>query len=106
VNKRLGTSHINVLKDGIRFLLIIFKIGTLYSPLKLFFPLAVGIFTIGLSYYGYTFFTESRFTNMSGLLFSTATLTFLMGLVSEQITQLVYKDVGTEFDNEDSDGGS
>ncbi|MDI9244965.1 glycosyltransferase family 2 protein [Marinobacter sp. CHS3-4] len=92
VEKRVGTSHINIIKDGIRFLLIIFKIGTLYSPLKLFFPLSFLVFFTGLGYYLFTYVTQGRFTNMSALMLTTAILVFLMGLVSEQITQLMYKD--------------
>jgi hypothetical protein len=94
--KRVGKSHIRPLKDGLRFLLIIFKIGTLYSPLKLFFPVSATFFVTGLSYYLYTYFTATRFTNMSALMFTTAVLIFLIGLVSEQITQLIYRplDVG------------
>lgn len=88
--KRIGKSHINLVKDGARFLLIIFKIGVLYSPLKLFFPISLSFLTAGLSYYFYSFFTEGRFTNMSALLLSTSVIVFLMGLVSEQITMLMY----------------
>jgi glycosyltransferase involved in cell wall biosynthesis len=90
--KREGKSHINLVRDGVRFLLIIFKIGTLYSPLKLFFPLSFFGFMTGAGYYLFTYITQSRFTNMSALLFTTAILVFLMGLVSEQITQLMYKE--------------
>ena len=88
--KRKGKSHINILKDGSRFFLIIFKIGTLYSPLKLFFPVSLFIFLMGLGYYIYTYFTDGRFTNMGALLFSVSVLVFLMGLISEQITALMY----------------
>ncbi len=91
-HKRLGKSHIKPVRDGIRFLIIIFKIGTLYAPLKLFGPLSSGFFGLGLVYYIYTFITAGRFTNMGMLLFTTALLIFLIGLVSEQITQLLYKD--------------
>ncbi|MCG8516470.1 MAG: glycosyltransferase family 2 protein [Pseudomonadales bacterium] len=90
-NERDGVSHIRPLHDGIRFLLIIFKIGTLYSPLKLFFPLAFSIFSIGLGYYGFTYYSIGRFTNMSALMFTTALIVFMVGLVSEQITALMYK---------------
>ncbi|MGC2165903.1 MAG: glycosyltransferase family 2 protein [Gallionella sp.] len=90
--KRVGNSHMRIMRDGVRFLLIIFKIGTLYSPLKLFFPISVSFFTMGCGYYIYTFVTQNRFTNMSTVLFITSILVFLMGLISEQITQLVYKD--------------
>lgn len=89
--QRVGKSHIKPLQDGVRFLLIIFKIGTLYSPLKIFVPLAFLIFSVGLSYYGYTYFTESRFTNMSALMFTTSLTIFMVGLVSEQITSLMYR---------------
>ena len=92
--QREGKSHIKPIQDGIRFLLIIFKIGTLYSPLKLFVPLAFALFSLGLGYYGYTFTTAGRFTNMSALLFTTSLTIFLVGLVSEQITALMYRDIG------------
>ncbi len=88
--KRIGNSHIQPIRDGIRFMMIIFKIGTLYAPLKLFGPLSVAFFLLGISYYLYTFSTAGRFTNMGVLLFTTALLIFLIGLVSEQITQLLY----------------
>lgn len=87
---RLGKSHIKLIRDGVRFLLIIFKIGTLYAPLKLFGSLSLGFFLLGLSYYTYTFVTAGRFTNMGVLLFITSLFIFLIGLVSEQITQLLY----------------
>ena len=89
---RIGKSHIRVVRDGIRFFLIIFKIGTLYSPLKLFIPLSVAFFLTGLGYYLYTYFSFHRFTNMSATLFITAIQVFLMGLVSEQISALNYKE--------------
>jgi glycosyltransferase involved in cell wall biosynthesis len=90
--KREGKSHINQLKDGMRFFLIIFKIGTLYSPLKIFVPIAAGFFGLGVAYYLYTFFNFHTFTNMSAVLFITAVIVFLIGLVSEQVTTLIYKD--------------
>lgn len=90
--KRVGSSHIRIVRDGLRFALIILKIGTLYSPFKLFLPVSAGFFTLGLGYYIYTFVASGRFTNMSALLFITAVLAFLIGIVSEQITVLVYKD--------------
>ena len=89
--KRSGKSHINPLKDGIRFLLIIFKVGTLYSPLKLFLPISLVVFITGLAYYGYTCITMTGFTNMSALMFTTSLIIFMVGLVSEQITALMYK---------------
>src|SRR5262249_41513582 len=89
--KRVGKSHIRPLQDGLRFLLIIFKVGTLYSPLKLFCPVSAAFFLAGLANYVYTYVTAERFTNMSALMFTTSVLVFLIGLVSEQITQLIYR---------------
>ena len=90
--KRIGKSHINLFRDGARFLIIIFKIATLYSPLKLFLPISLMHFLIASGYYFYTYITYSRFTNMSALLFVASILIFLIGLVSEQITALLYKE--------------
>lgn len=92
VARRVGSgSHIRPLKDGLRFLLIIFRIATLYSPLKLFAPIGLAFGLLGTGYYGYTYVTEQRFTNMSMLLLSAAVIIFLIGLVSEQITSLTYR---------------
>lgn len=88
-----GKSHIRPVRDGVRFLLIIIKIGTLYSPLKLFLPVSGGFFLTGVSYYLYTYLSFGRFTNMSALLFISSILTFLIGIVSEQISALHYKDI-------------
>lgn len=92
VSKRIGKSHINLLRDGIRFLLIIFKIGTLFSPMKIFAPVALLMFLLATAWYGWTFATIHRFTNMSALLYTGSVITFMMGLISEQITALMYKD--------------
>jgi glycosyltransferase involved in cell wall biosynthesis len=96
VARRIGRSHIRPLRDGIRFLLIIFKIATLYSPLKLFVPASLVFFLVGIGYYLYTFLTMHRLTNMSVLLFSASVIVFLIGLISEQITSLMYRSVRDE----------
>lgn len=90
--KRIGTSHIHPVKDGVRFFLIIFKIATLFSPLKMFLPIAVLLFLTATAWYAYTLLSIGRFTNMSALLYTGSIMVFLMGLISEQITALMYKD--------------
>lgn len=94
VAPRLGKSHINLLRDGVRFFLIIFKIGTLYSPLKVYFPMAIFVSGLGILNYLVANFTSGtiRFTNMSTLLILAGMIIFLMGLLSEQLTNLQYKD--------------
>lgn len=87
---RVGKSHIRPIRDGVRFMVIIFKIATLYSPLKIFLPISGLFFITGLGYYAYTFATVGRFTNMSMLVFSASVIVFLIGLISEQITALTY----------------
>ena len=90
VAKRIGKSHIRPIRDGVRFMVIIFKIATSYSPLKIFLPISAGFFATGLGWYVYTFLTMGRFTNMSMLLLSASVIVFLIGLISEQITALTY----------------
>ena len=94
VSPRLGSSHINVLRDGVRFFLIIFKIGTLYSPLKVYFPVAVLLSGLGVINYFVAAMASGgwRFTNMSTLLILTGVIVFLMGLLAEQLTNLQYKE--------------
>ena len=91
LKKRIGISHIKPIKDGLKFILIIFKVGTLYTPLKLFVPISFIFFVAGIGHYMYTFMTQNRFTNMSTLLLIISILIFLIGLVSEQLTVLMYR---------------
>ncbi|EQD31633.1 glycosyl transferase, family 2, partial [mine drainage metagenome] len=93
--RRANQSHLHPMKDGVKFLLIIFRIGILYSPLKIFLPISLSLFLLGLLRYGYTYFTADLLTNMSVLLWITSVLTFLIGLVSEQITSLLYRETGS-----------
>lgn len=87
---RLGRSHIRPLHDSLRFFIIIFRVGTLYSPLKLFLPVSALFFLLGIGRYVYTYTHYGTFTNMSALLLATSVLIFLIGLISEQITNLVF----------------
>jgi glycosyltransferase involved in cell wall biosynthesis len=91
---RVGKSHIRPIRDGVRFMAIIFKVATLYSPLKIFLPISGIFFLTGVGYYAYTYATTGRFTNMSMLIISAAVIVFLIGLISEQITALTYKRSG------------
>lgn len=82
---RVGQSKIRLLRDGVRFLLIIFKVITLYSPLRVFFPVAASAFTLGA---GYGVWNVARFGKIpmgSALLIQLAVVVFLFGLIAEQI---------------------
>lgn len=87
---RTGKSKIKLFRDGIKFFLIITKIATLFSPFRVFLPVSLALFLTGAFYYLYTFISWHRFSNMSALLFSTSIIVFLIGLVSEQISQMRY----------------
>lgn len=89
--KREGRSHIKILRDGIRFFVIIMKIGALFSPMRLFLPLSFLVFMTGASYYAHTFMTSGRFTNMSAVLFLASLFIFLIGILSEQVSSLHYR---------------
>lgn len=87
-DRKTGKSKIRFFRDGVRFFMIITKICTLYSPLRIFLPVSFFMFLLGVSYYAYTYIALGRFTNMSALLFTTSVVIFMMGLVSEQICQM------------------
>jgi len=85
---RSGQSKISLISDGIRFLLIITKIATLFSPLRVFLPVSLFFFAAGLGNYLYTYLSQGRFTNMTVFMWTTAVIIFMLGLVSEQIAAL------------------
>jgi glycosyltransferase involved in cell wall biosynthesis len=88
-----GQSHIRLFHDGLRFLIIIVKIGALFSPMRFFLPISGLLFSTGLAYYAYTYYNFGRLTNMTAVLFLASLFTFLIGIVSEQISALHYKDI-------------
>lgn len=98
---REGTSKISIFKDGLKFLIIIMKIGALFSPMRLFLPISLLLFAIGGLYYGYTYYTSGRLTNMSAVIFLSSLTIFLIGIVSEQVSSLHYRYI-QEDEPEDS----
>ena len=95
-HQREGSSHIRILNDGARFFMVIIKIGTLFSPMRLFLPLSIALFITGLGYYSYTYMALHRFTNMSALLFLSSLFTFLIGILAELVSSLHYKEADFE----------
>lgn len=86
-----SSSKIKPLSDGTRFLIVILKIGALFSPMRLFLPISSFLFGAGLGLYFYNYITSQRFTNMSVLLLLAGLFIFLIGLLSEQVSALHYR---------------
>lgn len=84
-------SHIRLLHDGLRFIVIILKVGALFSPMRLFLPISASLFALGVTHYAHTYFSSGRFTNMGTVLFLSALFTFLIGILSEQVSSLHYR---------------
>jgi glycosyltransferase involved in cell wall biosynthesis len=101
---RSGQSKISLISDGIRFLLIITKIATLFSPFRVFLPVSAFFFFTGIGYYVYTYVTEHRFTNMAVFLLTTGVIIFMLGLVSEQIALLRMEQRSSAMSSQTSDG--
>ena len=88
VGARLGVSKIKLVSDGAKFLMILLKVITIFSPLRVFLPIAAAFFTFGLGYAIWTTFTRHDITDSSVLLLVLAVVIFLVGLVSEQISTM------------------
>jgi len=88
IRARLGKSKISILRDGVRFLLIMMKVIMLFAPLRVFLPISFLSFVLGITYGGYKIIVDHHFTPATLLLLVTSLLTFLMGLIGEQIAQL------------------
>jgi len=89
--QRNGKSHLKLWRDGVKFFLIIFRLCTLYSPLKIFFPVAMAQGLMAACYYAYTYLEFGRLTNMTAVLLTGGLITFMFGLLSEQITALIFR---------------
>ena len=88
---RLGRSKISFAADGVQFLVILLKVITIFSPMRVFLPLSAASFAVGGAYAIWTIFTQSHVTNSSVLLILLSVIIFLVGLVSEQISSLRFE---------------
>ena len=89
--RRQGASKIRLASDGVSFFLILLKVITIYSPLRIFLPVSVAAFLAGAGYAAWTIGTQSHVTNSSVLLILLSVVIFLVGLVSEQISSLRFE---------------
>jgi glycosyltransferase involved in cell wall biosynthesis len=92
VLRRQGRSKIKVGSDGARFFLILLKVVTIFSPLRIFLPISAAAFLAGAGYALWTILTQSHITNSSVLLIVTSVMILLVGLVSEQISSLRFEE--------------
>jgi len=95
-NKREGESKISFIKDGIRFFVIVLKIGALFSPMRLFLPISFIFFLMGFVNHLYTYIVFSSLSRGSFLMYTAAIFTFLMGVLSEQVSSLHYRHTDKE----------
>ncbi len=86
--KRVGRSHIRLFRDGARFVIIILKVTTIFSPMKVFLPASAFAFLAGMGWYIWTYSQFQRFTNASQLAFVLAIVLFALALISEQVAAL------------------
>ena len=94
--RKTGKSNIKLAADGLRFFMIITRICTLYSPMRVFLPVSFAMLLAGLINYLYTYIAQNRFTNMSVFLFVAAIIVFMMSLISEQICQMRFERRGAD----------
>lgn len=89
--QRVGESKIRLARDGTKFLMIILRIVTIFSPLRIFLPVSIVAVAIGTAYAIWTILTQSHVTNSSVLLIIFGVIVFLVGLISEQISALRFE---------------
>jgi glycosyltransferase involved in cell wall biosynthesis len=89
--RRVGRSKIKFARDGAKFFLILLRIVTIFSPLRVFLPISAVTFAVGSLYAVWTIYSQSHVTNSSVLLIVLAVVIFLVGLVSEQISALRFE---------------
>ncbi len=85
---RVGVSKIRPLRDGLRFMMTITRLGTMFVPLKIFVPISLLFLSVGIGYGSWLLIYRSRFSNMAALLIMIGVIVFLVGLIAEQIALL------------------
>jgi glycosyltransferase involved in cell wall biosynthesis len=93
VRQRKGKSHVKLLADGSRFFLIILRIATMFAPLRVFLPVSLATFALGIGWYLHTWLSDGRFTNGAVMLLGQATLLFALGLIAEQVASLRFQNL-------------
>jgi glycosyltransferase involved in cell wall biosynthesis len=88
---RLGRSKLRVARDGAKFFLILLRVITIFSPLRIFVPLSALTFAAGTVYGVANFVLAGRIPNGAVVLLLFAVIVFLVGLVSEQISALRFE---------------
>jgi hypothetical protein len=84
-------SKIRLGSDGFQFFMILLKVITIFSPLRIFIPISAVAFLVGAAYAVWTIATQSHVTNSSVLLIVLSVVILLVGLVSEQISSLRFE---------------
>ena len=92
---RVGRSKIRLTSDGPGFLLIILKIVTVFSPLRIFVPASLVSCAIGAAYGVWNVAVSGRIPNGAVLLILFGVLIFLVGLVSDQVSSLRFASPGS-----------
>ena len=93
--RNAGKSHVRPV-DAVRFFMIITRICTLFSPMRIFLPVSFALFLVGIFNYLYTYVMQNRFTNMSVFMFVASIMIFMMSLISEQICQMRFERRGAD----------
>lgn len=85
---RTGQSKIKFAKDGTKFFLILLKVITIFSPLRVFVPISAASLLLGILYGLVNFAMYGRIPNGAVILILFSVIVFLVGLISEQISSL------------------
>jgi glycosyltransferase involved in cell wall biosynthesis len=89
--QRSGTSKIRFARDGAKFFLILLKVITLFSPLRIFAPISLGALGVGAAYGAVNLLATGKIPNGAVLLILFAVIVLLVGLISEQISALRFE---------------
>ena len=86
--RTLGDSKIRLWSDGSRFVIIILRMIMLYDPMRIFMPTGIALTFLGVLSWLAGLWNAQRLVlpNSTILFFSSALLTWLLGLVSDQIS--------------------
>jgi glycosyltransferase involved in cell wall biosynthesis len=94
VRKRMGKSKINIIKDGLRFLIIILRLAVFFAPMKVFLPVCILLWVVGFALYIIRYLTTAALSPGASLLLLAGLIVFVLSMISEQISYLRYQNPG------------
>ena len=82
-----GVSKVTIIKDGMRFTVLILRMISLFNPMKVFTPLSIILFILGLLWSIRTLLFSASLSPTVAMFFLGSIFVFMFGMLADQIAE-------------------